>query len=163
KINQNIINNFYFIPDSVMACYYTTNNEVNCDLLLEKLFLCDNIKIALPAVEGKDKSLTFRQYQANDQLVKNKFFNFQEPAINQLQLLPNYIIVPILAFNKDKYRLGYGGGFYDRTIDSYKESKHNFITIGAAYDFQLIADHMHLPVESHDQQLDYIVTETEII
>jgi 5-formyltetrahydrofolate cyclo-ligase len=73
--------------------------------------------------------------------------------------MPRIVCIPCLAFNREGHRLGYGGGYYDRTIEDLKK-KERVITIGVAYSSQEVKD---LPLEEHDQQLDFIVTEKEVI
>ncbi|MFR8600866.1 MAG: 5-formyltetrahydrofolate cyclo-ligase, partial [Clostridioides difficile] len=67
------------------------------------------------------------------------------------------VIVPAVAYDIHCYRLGYGGGFYDRFLENLRKDA---ITIGIAFDFQIFDS---IPKETHDAQLDYIVTETRII
>ncbi|WP_334302803.1 5-formyltetrahydrofolate cyclo-ligase [Romboutsia hominis] len=67
------------------------------------------------------------------------------------------VIVPAVAYDKDCYRLGYGGGFYDRFIERLREDA---ITVGIAFDLQIFDS---VPKEDHDAQLDYIITESQIL
>ena len=69
------------------------------------------------------------------------------------------IFVPCLAFDEYGYRLGYGGGFYDKTIFHLKSIEHNFITIGLAYDEQKVKN---VVCDSFDQKLNYILTEKQL-
>ena len=70
----------------------------------------------------------------------------------------------MLSFDKELYRLGYGGGYYDKSIITLKKHFNNekkfFITIGLAYSIQ---EEKKLPIEKHDMRLDYIITENEIL
>ena len=70
----------------------------------------------------------------------------------------------MLAFDKNLYRIGYGGGYYDKAINKlrsyFNTEKKDFITIGLAYSGQEIKS---IPYESHDEQLDYIITEKELL
>ena len=72
---------------------------------------------------------------------------------------PDVLIIPMLAFDRAGYRLGYGGGFYDRTLEKLR-TRNTIIAIGTAYSSQEVA---HVPISAHDQLLDYIITEREII
>ena len=67
------------------------------------------------------------------------------------------VIVPAVAYDKNCYRLGYGGGFYDRFLENLREDA---TTIGIAFDLQIFDE---VPKEDHDAQLDYIVTESTIL
>ena len=69
---------------------------------------------------------------------------------------PNILLVPLVAFDKNLNRIGYGGGFYDRYIKKVKKKK-KIVTIGLAYSFQKVKK---IPVTKHDIQLDFIITNT---
>jgi 5-formyltetrahydrofolate cyclo-ligase len=87
--------------------------------------------------------------------------DLQIPQIVERQRLlgfdkePDVFLVPLLVFDKEGHRLGYGGGYYDTTLAYYRQKKH-IIAIGVAYEEQLWRE--DLPCEAHDQKLDYIVT-----
>ena len=73
--------------------------------------------------------------------------------------IPNLILLPILAFDRNKYRLGYGKGFYDRYLNKYLKKISNILTVGVAFSFQ---KHHKLPIDKNDVKLDYILTEKGI-
>ena len=73
--------------------------------------------------------------------------------------IPDVILVPLLSVDKEKYRLGYGKGFYDRYLSKYIKKFKNIITVGVAFSFQ---KHHKLPKENNDIQLNYILTEKGI-
>ena len=79
-----------------------------------------------------------------------------EPEENSKQVLPQVVIVPLVAFDMQLSRLGYGGGFYDRTIAGWAKKP---ILIGVGYEFQKVEK---VPCDQHDIKLDYIVSETQI-
>ena len=81
-----------------------------------------------------------------------------EPAKTKPKI-PDIILVPILAFDKDKYRLGYGKGFYDRYLYRYLKQFKNIMTVGVAFSFQ---KHHKLPVNQNDVKLNFIITEKGI-
>ena len=70
-------------------------------------------------------------------------------------LEPDVLLVPLMAFDRRGYRLGYGGGFYDRTLDVLR-SKKTIVAIGVAYSAQQVDS---VPHDSHDHSLDFIMTE----
>ena len=72
---------------------------------------------------------------------------------------PDLMLVPLLAFDDKKYRLGYGKGFYDQYLNKNLKQYKNIITVGIAFSFQ---KHHNLPVSRHDVKLDYIITEQGI-
>jgi 5-formyltetrahydrofolate cyclo-ligase len=71
-------------------------------------------------------------------------------------LVPEILIVPLLAFDSEGYRLGYGGGFYDRTLEKLRKGRTRPLAIGVAFSAQHVA---RVPRDHHDQPLDWIVTE----
>ena len=103
------------------------------------------------------EALIFKQYIKSDILVKGKF-GVMEPQ-NTKSYLPEIIFVPCLAYDRFGFRLGYGGGYYDKTIAYLYSIKHSFITVGLAYEDQKIDrvtnDHL-------DQKLNYILTEKQL-
>ena len=81
-----------------------------------------------------------------------------EPAKTQAKV-PDVILVPILAFDENKYRLGYGKGFYDRYLNKYLKRFKNILTVGVAFSFQ---KYNKLPINQNDVKLDFIITEKGI-
>ena len=104
----------------------------------------------------------FKKWKPNDKLIKGPLGNL-EPLRNQKSILPQILVVPMLSFDKELFRLGYGGGYYDKSIqilkNYFKNEKKFFITIGLAYSIQ---QEKKIPRENHDMRLDYIITEKEI-
>ena len=96
----------------------------------------------------------FFSWKKNDVLFVNKF-GILEPAKTQIKI-PDVILVPILAFDKNRYRLGYGKGFYDRYLNKYLKKFKNILTVGVAFSFQR---HHKLPINQKDVKLDFIITE----
>ena len=81
-----------------------------------------------------------------------------EPVKTKIKI-PNFMLIPILAFDSYKYRLGYGKGFYDRYLNKYLNKFKNILTVGVAFSFQ---KHHKLPVDKDDVKLNYILTEKGI-
>ena len=76
--------------------------------------------------------------------------------IKSKQIIPNIMLVPLLTFDKKKFRLGYGKGFYDRYLNKYLRKFKNILTVGVAFSFQ---KYNKLPINDKDVKLDYILTE----
>ena len=139
-----------------IALYYPSNHELNVLKFLE----FNNIlrqDILLPIIDKKDY-MNFFSWKKNDVLFVNKF-GLLEPAKTRVKV-PDIMLVPILAFDKYKYRLGYGKGFYDRYLNKYLKQFKNILTVGVAFSFQR---HHKLPTNNNDIKLDYILTEKGII
>ena len=113
-----------------------------------------NYSITLPKI-GMNSEMNFFQWSTKDPLSINKF-GIPEPISNKTKF-PDILLVPLLAFDKNFNRIGYGGGFYDRYINRLKKIK-KIITIGVAYSFQKIKK---IPVEKYDIKLDFVVTEKD--
>ncbi|MFC0280137.1 5-formyltetrahydrofolate cyclo-ligase [Falsigemmobacter intermedius] len=112
----------------------------------------------LPVVARKAAPLIFRAWKPGEALVPGAF-GTHEPPQSAPELVPQVLIVPMLAFDARGYRLGYGGGFYDRTLEALR-ARGKVTAIGFAFDAQE-AD--LVPVEPTDQPLDLIVTPTRLI
>ncbi|MGI9389044.1 MAG: 5-formyltetrahydrofolate cyclo-ligase [Boseongicola sp.] len=110
--------------------------------------------IGLPVVGGTGLPLTFRRWVPGADMEVREF-GAEIPTATE-EMVPDILIVPMAAFTDDGYRLGYGGGFYDRTLEVLR-SRGAVTAIGFAYDIQRATS---LPLEPTDQPLDIIVTET---
>jgi 5-formyltetrahydrofolate cyclo-ligase len=101
--------------------------------------------------------MNFFSWEKNKVLQINKY-GILEPVKSKLKI-PNIILVPLLAFDKDKHRLGYGKGYYDRYLNKYLKKFKNILTVGVAFSFQ---KHHKLPINNRDVKLNYILTEKGI-
>ena len=144
------------------AMYYPINNEIT-PFGFTKYFEERKIVMSMPVVDIKKKSMLFRKWSSKDDLVIGPLGNL-EPTHEKEIILPQIMVVPMLMFDREFFRLGYGGGYYDKTIIKLKKHFHKqnffFITVGLAYSAQKINK---LPREKHDMNLDYIVTEKECL
>ena len=138
-----------------VALYYPSNFELNVLKFLENDFI-KNESFLLPAIERKN-SMNFYSWKKNQALFVNKF-GMLEPQKTLIKI-PNLILVPILAFDKHKFRLGYGKGFYDRYLNKFLNKFKDILTIGVAFSFQ---KHHKLPRDKKDVKLNYILTEKGI-
>tara|TARA_A100001011_G_scaffold345026_1_gene380464 strand:+ start:771 stop:1310 length:540 start_codon:yes stop_codon:yes gene_type:complete len=141
------------LKNKILGGYFPYNYEIDIMPLLEK-FQKLNYSITLPKI-GVNSEMNFFQWSTKDPLSINKF-GIPEPISNKTKF-PDILLVPLLAFDKNFYRIGYGGGFYDRYINKLKKIK-KIITIGVAYSFQKIEK---IPVEKYDIKLDFVFTEKD--
>ena len=139
--------------DQVVAAYWTFRRELDTLTLLEKLAEKD-IKIALPIVKKNSRILDFAHWTPQTQMKENQY-GILEP-IDTEKVVPDIVIVPMLAFDRRGYRLGYGGGYYDATLSALRADK-DIKAVGYAYAQQAVL--FPLPKEDHDQKLDWIVTD----
>ena len=141
----------------IIGGYYPSSYEVNVLKFFEEA--CKKkFKIVLPVVRSST-SMSFKIWIPNEPLYVSKF-GILEPKGTSKELVPDLIIVPLVAFDNELNRIGYGKGFYDRKLKKIKKLKKNMICIGAAYSFQKCRS---IPTNKHDFKLDYIFTERGII
>lgn len=163
-INENFISNllpkiYQKNSGKIFSIYFPSNNEVATDLIARH-FEKNKIEFSYPKITEKNQPLKFILAESGAQFVPNKFFSkLFEPAQGK-EIFPDYIILPLLAFDQNLSRLGMGGGFFDRTIQYLKSQKPEIITIGLAY-YEQRARQI-LPIDKTDQRLDFIVTEKRI-
>ena len=101
--------------------------------------------------------MNFFSWKKNEVLQINKFGILQ--PIKTKPNVPDIMLVPLLVFDSDKHRLGYGKGFYDRYLNKYLKKFKNIVTIGVAFSFQ---KYHKLPINKKDVKLNYILTEKGI-
>jgi len=150
-------NNIELEQKTVIASYRPINNETPVDDL-ENFLRQEGHTIVLPVMNGKENPLIFREYNKDTVLVKNNI-GIEEPSEDSKKLLPSVFLVPLLAFDKRLRRLGYGGGYYDRTIRNFAEHGHKTILIGIGYSVQEIDV---IPCGKFDRPMDMIVTEKKL-
>ena len=143
------------INKKVVGGYYPVNFEVD-DLELLKKFKKNKFNISLPVIK-KNFQIDFYKWSFSDLLKINKY-GIPEPETLNI-VYPDIILVPLVAFDRNLNRLGYGGGYYDRLIKKLSKKK-NIIKIGLAFSVQEIDK---VPINMYDQKLDYIVTNKHII
>ena len=143
------------INKKIIGGYYPVNFEID-DLVLLKKFEKKQFNIALPVIK-KNFQMDFYKWSFSDPLKINKY-GIPEPE-TQNKVYPDIILVPLVAFDKNLNRLGYGGGYYDRLIAKLSKKK-KIMKIGLALSVQKIDK---VPINIYDQKLDYIVTNKYIV
>lgn len=113
--------------------------------------------LSLPRMVGRDASLRFHRWSPGDPL-RRAALGVQEPLPEQPEVGPEVIVVPLLAFDRRGYRLGYGGGYYDRTLGDLRR-RTRVLAIGLAFALQEVD---RVPTTERDQRLDWIATETAV-
>ena len=135
--------------------YYPSNYEID-DLQILDVLDKKNFKISLPIVK-KNNQMNFYSWSKKDPLKVNKF-GIPEPVSSKI-LYPDILLVPLVGYDKNLNRLGYGGGFYDRYIEKIDKIK-KVTKIGLGFSYQKIKS---VPIDQYDKRLDFIITEKEII
>ena len=113
---------------------------------------------ALPAVVAPGAALIFRRWQPGDRLAEAGF-GTREPGAHAIEVVPDMVLAPLLAFDDAGRRLGYGGGYYDRTLGALRAAG-RVIAVGVGYQAQRIEE---VPSGDGDETLDWIVTEERAI
>jgi len=138
--------------DGVVSGFSAIGEEIDPFRLLARLAR-DGGRICLPVMQGKGLPLLFKSWRPGDP-TKAAVWGINEPLASAPAVEPDVLLVPLLAFDALGYRLGYGGGFYDRTIAELRGHK-PVITIGVAFDEQRVDS---VPHTSYDQRLDWVLT-----
>jgi 5-formyltetrahydrofolate cyclo-ligase len=140
---------------AIVAGYFPFRDEADPRALMAALSAKGH-PLALPVV-APGKPLTFRAWKMGDAMHANtNAYGIPEPLATAPAVVPALILVPLLAFDAHGHRLGYGGGYYDRTFDALKDVR----AIGIAYAGQEVP---LLPRESHDHPLDAVITEAGLV
>ena len=143
------------INKKIIGGYYPVNYELD-DLELLRKFEKKKFNISLPVVK-KNFEMDFYKWSFSDPLKVNKY-GIPEPEIKNIAY-PDILLIPLVAFDKNLNRLGYGGGYYDRLIVKLSKKK-KILKIGLALSIQEIDK---VPTNAYDQKLDYVVTNKYIV
>ena len=136
----------------IVSAYAPIRTEIDPLPAVERLHAL-GYRICLPVVPGRDQPLLFREWWPGCPMEEGAF-GARIPATS-VHLEPECLITPLLAFDRAGVRLGYGGGFYDRTLALMRPRRRTY-AIGFAYEAQAVD---LLPVEPTDQPFDGVVTE----
>jgi 5-formyltetrahydrofolate cyclo-ligase len=139
-------------PTQIVAGYWPQGKEFDVRYILDDL-LGQGIDCALPIATKDTRVMRFARWRADAPLIKGAF-GVMEPETKDY-VDPDIVLVPFLAFDRRGYRLGYGGGHYDATLDDLRDRR-DVLAVGVGYAEQAVL--FNLPVEDHDQPLDLIVT-----
>jgi 5-formyltetrahydrofolate cyclo-ligase len=117
------------------------------------------VRVAYPAIDAESRVMTFRFVDEVEHL-EERGFGFHEPHLSAIEATRgdlDVLVVPAIAIDPTGHRIGYGAGFYDRTIPLFAPPA---VTIGVAFDFQLVAE---VPFADHDVPLSFVVTDERTI
>lgn len=129
-----------------------STNQLNTSILEMKK------KLAFPTIEKHSETIIFKTTNFDKGFKVGKF-NIPEPTNDNAEIIPQLFFVPCLGFDLKGYRIGYGGGFYDKTFAKLKKLNLLFHTVGFAYDDQ---KQNKLPIEKFDYKLDFVLTEKQL-
>ena len=140
------------ISDKIIAAYLPMGGELDPRPLMQALRKNGN-SICLPVCINEDAPLVFRRYRQNDALLPDDM-GIAAPRATAQQVTPDIVLLPLLAFDGQGYRLGRGGGFYDRTLAELKK-RSDCRFIGLAFDMQMVDK---CPIAPHDEALHAVLT-----
>ncbi len=140
-----------------VSAYYAIRNEPSTLPLLDTLSR-EGFETALPVTGARHTPLVFRQWRPGEPMSEGKM-SIHEPLPEAPEVLPELLFVPLAAFDRAGNRIGYGAGFYDRTLAKLRALK-PICAVGIAYACQALPA---VPHEAHDERLDYVLTEKELI
>lgn len=138
-----------------IATFWPMPLEPNITCLNQKLSELGNVNLSLPVTNDSDKYLEFKEWNTNILLVKGKY-GILEPNSQSIIARPDIVLVPTLGYSNTGDRIGYGSGYYDRTLSELINQKYRFITIGIAWDQGLIQE--PYKAAEHDIRLDAIIS-----
>lgn len=145
-------------PGKCIAGYLPMRGEMDITLLL-KHFSLNGYNCALPVVKARGQALSFRAWAPGDALTTGEF-GIKIPIEAAAEIVPDVMLIPLLAYDTLGFRLGYGGGYYDKTLRALRNQGHSLLAIGVAFSVQQIKT---LPREKQDEKLDAILTEKGMV
>ena len=140
-----------------VASFISIRSEISTKQLNKKIIELKKV-LLLPVIEKNSQELIFKKYNFNEDLKPGKF-NILEPQKENEEIIPQLFFVPCLGFDLKGYRLGYGGGFYDKIFSKLKTLNHKFYAVGFAFDDQ---KQNEIPKENFDYKLDFVLTEKQV-
>ena len=146
------------VRPQVISGFWSIRSEIDVRPLMLALATTTGAALVLPVVVGRGQRLLFRRWQPGMPLVEGPF-GTAHPAESEPALAPDLLLVPLLAFDRHRHRLGYGAGFYDRTLAGLRANG-PVTAVGIAYADQEVAE---VPVGDHDERLDLVLTERGLI
>lgn len=160
KITDNLLSLMEYQQAKYIGCYLSVQNEVDLSFFIQKAWHMQK-NTFLPALDGANE-MHFYPYTFTTELSKNKYGIAEPTPLRNHQISPfqlDILVVPLLAFDRTRNRLGQGAGYYDRYLALYENSEKRPVAIGVAYDFQKID---RVPIDEWDIPLDIIVSEKYI-
>lgn len=140
------------VPPADVSAFNSFGEELDTGPLLRRL-AAEGYRLALPVMQGKTRPLLFRRWSPGDAMRRVQW-GIEEPLETAPLVEPGILLVPLLAVDRHGHRLGYGGGYYDRTLRDLR-ARQAVVAVGLAFDEQVVDAVPHL---DYDERLDWILT-----
>ena len=144
-------------PGTIVSGFMPMRTEINPLPLMRKL-AADGAQLALPVIQGRGKPLLMRAWSFGAPLEARQW-GIKEPWDDAPVVDPDILIVPLACFDRGGHRIGYGAGYFDKTIRALRGKK-SITAVGVAFSAQEIP---HVPATAFDEKLDLVLTEREVI
>ena len=159
QIQKNVLNEIDIESSKNTLLYFQYKNEIPTNLIIDELLKYSN-NIYMPRIVSENE-LKFNLFKEGETLKKNKYGIdelMNEDYINPKVL--NTMFIPFVGIDKNGHRLGYGGGFFDKTLEKLKSQKCRPLFVGLGYDYQILEERFG---ESHDIKYDLVITESRVL
>lgn len=157
KLRDVFLSNVSLPPASLIAGYCPCRGEIDPAPLVGALLRAKH-RVCLPCVVRGSALLSFREWFPGSKLVQGPLGSVFEPPDTAPSVTPSVLLVPLLAFDKKGKRLGYGGGYYDRTL-AFLRRQHRILAVGLGFSEQAVAA---VPADENDEPLDAVVTDAGV-
>tara|TARA_Y100000741_G_C18223305_1_gene546817 strand:+ start:646 stop:1224 length:579 start_codon:yes stop_codon:yes gene_type:complete len=157
NLEEKLLEIFEYEKVNIIATFIEINTEISMQKLNNYLIQTSKT-ICLPVIEGNNNHLIFREFNKKTELLKGKF-GVLEPSKKSKEVYPDLILTPCLAFDLFGYRLGYGGGYYDKTFNRFHNSNHLYKSVAIAFDDQKVNK---VVKNNLDYKVNYVLTDQQI-
>ena len=159
QIQKNVLKEIDIESSKNTLLYFQYKNEIPTNLIIDELLKYSN-NIYMPRIVSENE-LKFNLFKEDETLKKNKYGI--DELINENYINPkvlNTMFIPFVGIDKNGHRLGYGGGFFDKTLEQLKSQKCRPLFVGLGYDYQILEERFG---ESHDIKYDLVITESRVL
>ena len=157
QVFNKLIESINFDEIKYVASFISIRSEISTNQLNEKIIELKRT-LSFPVIQKNSQELIFKKFLSNENFKLGKY-DIPEPISENKEILPQLFFVPCLGFDLNGYRVGYGGGFYDKTFAKFKRLNLKFYTVGFSFDDQ---KQKEIPRENFDYKLDFVLTEKQL-
>ena len=157
QVFNKLIESINFDEIKYVASFISIRSEISTNQLNEKIIELKRT-LSFPVIQKNSQELIFKKSLLNENFKLGKY-DIPEPTNDNKKILPQLFFVPCLGFDLNGYRVGYGGGYYDKTFAKFKRLNLKFYTVGFSFDDQ---KQKEIPRENFDYKLDFVLTEKQL-